>query len=233
MNNTEIFLDLYKQLEDELEKKYREKKRRYSSVVFEYSKDPESARYRDKIDVAREIRNLLTHNANIDGVPVIEPSTPVIDGLKEVIDYVKAPPLALNYAKQGESIMKATLNQGVLRIMELMDKNGYSNIPVMRNGDFIGVFSKETVFRYVLFDGRKIDKSTTLEDLSKLLPVSDNRGNYAFLHRDATYDEARGIFERLTGKGKRVNVIFITENGGEQERLLGMLTPWDVMGEPD
>ncbi len=233
MINTEVFLDLYKQLEDELEKKYRGAKRRYSSVVFEYSKDPASAVFRDKLDVVREIRNLLTHNANIGGLPVIEPSEPVVEGLREVLAYVKNPPLALEYAKQGETIMRATLNQGVLCTMELMDKNGFSNVPVMRNGDFIGVFSKDTIFRYVMMSGKPIDSATTLEDLQRLLPVKEHPQNYAFLPRNATYAEAKAIFEKLTGKGKRVNVIFITENGGEQERLLGMLTPWDVMGAPD
>ena len=29
------------------------------------------------------------------------------------------------------------------------------------------------------------------------------------------------------------DMIFITENGKPGERVLGMLTPWDVLGEPD
>lgn len=71
------FLDLYKQLEDELEDKYRNARRHYSSVVFEFVKDAESAPVRDKLEICREIRNLLTHSANLDGEPIVEPSGPV------------------------------------------------------------------------------------------------------------------------------------------------------------
>ena len=43
------FLDLYKQLEDVLEIKYRNARRHYSSVVFEFIKDDESAPVLDKL----------------------------------------------------------------------------------------------------------------------------------------------------------------------------------------
>ena len=68
------FLDLYKQLEDELEDKYRNARRHYSSVVFEFIKDTDSEPVRDKLEVCREIRNLLTHSANLGGEPIVEPS---------------------------------------------------------------------------------------------------------------------------------------------------------------
>ena len=42
------FLDLYKQMEDALEDKYRGTRRHYSSVVFEFAKDYESGPVRDR-----------------------------------------------------------------------------------------------------------------------------------------------------------------------------------------
>ena len=48
----ERFLDLYKQLEDELEDKYRNARRHYSSVVFEFIRDEDSAPVRDQLAVS-------------------------------------------------------------------------------------------------------------------------------------------------------------------------------------
>ena len=57
------FIDLYKQLEDELEVKFSTaKQRRYSSVVFEYINHYESAPVRETLNLCREIRNLMTHS---------------------------------------------------------------------------------------------------------------------------------------------------------------------------
>ena len=82
------FIDLYKQLEDELEVKFSTaKQRRYSSVVFEYINHYESAPVRETLNLCREIRNLMTHNANLGGEPIVEPSEPVVEALREALDY--------------------------------------------------------------------------------------------------------------------------------------------------
>jgi CBS domain-containing protein len=230
----DLFLDLYKRLEDALEEKYRDKRRRFSSVVFEFTKDDESAPVRDKLNICREIRNLLTHNPNLGGAPIVEPSQPVVEAMQEVLAFVEKPPLALDYATKGEQVMKAGLNQKVLRLMQVMEKNGYSHIPVMKDGIFCGVFSAGSVFRYLLKTGGKgFTPETTLGELGTHIQVEDHLENYAFVSKEETYIAARQKFERVKGKNKRISVIFITETGRSDERLLGMLTPWDILGEPD
>lgn len=228
------FLDLYKQMEEALEEKYQNARRHCSSIVMEFLRDDESEPIRDKLDVCREIRNLLTHNANLDGEPVVEPSAPVVEALREALDFVRRPPLALDYATRGDQVMKANLNQKVLRLMEVMDKNGYSHIPVMRNGEFFGVFSIGSVFLYQLrTGGRPLTQHTSLRDMSRYLDVRERMENYEFVPKTETYSSVRRKFEKIKGRNKRVSVVFITETGHPGERLLGMLTPWDVLGEPE
>ena len=230
----ERFLDLYKQLEDELEDKYRNARRHYSSVVFEFIKDTDSEPVRDKLETCREIRNLLTHSANLGGEPIVEPSAPVVAAMEEVLDFVRKPPLALDYATKWDQVMKAHLHQKVLRLMEVMDKNGYSHIPVLNDGEFCGVFSVGSVFQYILRTGGKgIKPETTVAELGRHIQVDAHMENYDFVPKDATYLSVRRKFEKVRGKNKRISVIFITENGKPSERVLGMLTPWDVLGEPD
>ena len=230
----ERFLDLYKQLEDELEDKYRNARRHYSSVVFEFIRDEDSAPVRDQLETCREIRNLLTHSANLGGEPIVEPSAPVVAAMEEVLNFVRKPPLALDYATKWDQVMKAHLHQKVLRLMEVMDKNGYSHIPVLNDGEFCGVFSVGSVFQYNLRPGGKVSTpETTVAERGRHIQVDAHMENYDFVPKDATYLSVRRKFEKVRGKNKRISVIFITENGKTGERVLGMLTPWDVLGEPD
>lgn len=231
-NRIALFLDLYKQTEVALEEKYRNEHRKYTSVVYEFLRDDESAPIREKLDTCREIRNLLTHSANMDGEPVVMPSAAVVRAMEEVRDYVCRPPLALEYATRGDRIIKANLGEKVLRLMALMEKNGYSHIPVMREGRFFGVFSIGSVFRYQLRGGKPLTESTTLREIGKFLDVGEHLENYEFVPKNASYGYVRRKFEQVKGKNQRVAVIFITENGRPGERLLGMLTPWDVLGDP-
>lgn len=232
MERANKFLDLYKQIEDALEQKYRYSRRKFSSVVYEYIKDGESEPIRDKLNVCREIRNVLTHNANIGGEPIIQPSTPVISSMYEILDYINKPPLAISYAVLGENIIKCKPSQKVLRVMEIMYKNGYSHVPVIKDGSFVGVFSTSSVFMYVLNGSKSINKETTIEDLVNHIILNGNDGHYSFLPKDATYIEAKKIFESVKGKNKRISVIFITETGNMGESILGMLVPWDILGKP-
>ena len=173
------FLDLYKQLEDVLEIKYRNARRHYSSVVFEFIKDDESAPVRDKLEICREIRNLLTHSANLEGEPVVEPSAPVVEAMGEVLDFARRPPLAMEFATKGDQVMRAHMHQRVLRLMEVMEKNGYSRIPVMEQGEFRGVFSVGTVFQYILRSGGKgIQPDTTVADLAGQIGFSAHMENH-------------------------------------------------------
>ena len=140
----------------------------------------------------------------------------------------------MDYATKADQVMKAHLGQRVLRLMEVMDKNGYSHIPVMDEGEFRGVFSVGTMFQYLLRSkGKGITQDTTLRELGKYLEVQAHMENYAFVSKDTTYMEVRRMFQRVRGKNKRLSVIFLTEHGKEGEPLLGMLTPWDVMREPE
>jgi len=41
------------------------------------------------------------------------------------------------------------------------------------------------------------------------------------------------MFEKVKGRNQRVSVIFITEQGRQDQKLLGVLTPWDVLGNLD
>ena len=218
------FIDLYKQLEDELEVKFSTaKQRRYSSVVFEYINHYESAPVRETLNLCREIRNLMTHNANLGGEPMVE-------ALREALDYVCRPPLALDFATKGSSIRCARLSSRVLNLMESMDKSGFSHIPVIEKEKFLGVFSVSTIFSCILRDPTlRITKETTLSQLGKMLAVEKHVENFAFVDEKTTCIEARRMFEKIRGRNKRLSVIFITKTGSRDEPLLGMLTPWDVM----
>ena len=226
------FIDLYKQLEDELEVKYSREKRRYSSVIFEYINSEESAPVREALDLCREIRNLMTHNADIGGEPVVEPSAAVVEALREALAYVRRPPLAIDFATPSGKIRSATLSDRVLRVMADMEKNGFSHIPILDRTKFVGVFSISTVFSCVLHDPEvKISAETTVRDLARMLPIERHVENFAFVSRNTTCMEARRLFERIKGRNQRLSVLFITEHGKRDERLLGMLTPWDLMKE--
>jgi len=227
----ETFLSMYRVLEGMLGEKYSDANPKTSSVVMMYIQDAESEPVRQKLDLCREVRNLLTHNADKSGAPIVEPSQELLDDLYEIISYIEKPQSALVYSTKAENILRAHPNDRVLDVMKRMYKHGYSHIPVIDDDRIQGVFSKSTIFSY-LIDKGGIDTDTRIREMGKRMQTAGQRDSrYVYLPPETTYIDARRRFETMSGRNNRLAAIFITDTGDENGRLLGMLTPWDVMND--
>ena len=230
----ETFLSMFRVLEGMLDKKYAGRENGSSSVVMRYIGDPESEPVRAQLDLCRELRNLLTHNADDEGNPVCEPSKAMLDTLYKIIEYVESPKPALIYATPGERVLRAHPGDPALEVMRRMEKHGFSHVPVLEKGGISGIFSMRGVFSYVLKHGG-VREDTRVRDFGELLQINRPGGGERFLllPATATYHDVRAAFERAGERDSRLAAVFITQNGQLDEPLLGMLTPWDVLGEKE
>lgn len=227
----ERFLNLYRVLEGLLEKRYAGKRTSSGSVVMEYLHDADSLPCRADLDMCREIRNLLSHNADEDGQPVIEPSEAVVRLLDDIVEYVRRPRLAVECGTRRDDITFAHPNDSALDVARHMLRMGYSHVPVRDKTGFVGVFSASSLMRYTADVGfEALDDSLRVGDLKRYLEVRDDRDErYAFLGPDATLPAVRAAFEAPRERNHRLAAVFITEDGTQSTRILAMLTPWDII----
>ena len=228
---SEQFLKLFRVLEGLLEKRYSGKRISTPSVVMEYLHDPDSAPCREDLDMCREIRNLLAHNGDTDGEPVIEPSEGVLALLDGIVDYVQRPRLAVDYGTPGDKILFAHPNDSALDVMRHMMRMGYSHVPVRDKTGLVGVFSAGALMSFVGdkgFEGLKDD--LRIGDLKQALSVDNERtDDYLFFDPTITMTAVRKAFEKRQERNRRLAVVFITEDGGQHSQVLAMLTPWDAL----
>lgn len=231
MENAEEFLNQYRILEEELSIKYNYDEKTFGSPVVRFINDKESKDFRDKLDICREIRNLLSHHSEFNGERIVEPSTAMIEFLKKVVDYVRRPPLALECATLYGDILKTGLSQKVQTVMRKMERQGFSHVPVIAEGEFVGVFSVSTIFTYIIENNMEsLNDDMTIGDFAELLPIEKHSTEkFLFVDKSATLFDVKQYFEGKRQRGKRLAAIFITDNGSSQGRILGMLTPWDVI----
>ena len=228
---SEQFLKLYRKLEGLLEKRYSDKRVSSGSVVMEYLHDPDSAPCRADLDMCREIRNLLAHNNDEDGQPVVEPSEGVVELLGGIVDYVQRPRLAVDYGTPGDRIMFAHPNDSALDVMRHMMRMGYSHVPVRDKTGLVGVFSAGALMSFVGDKGfAGLGDDLRIGDLKKALRVDNERtDDYLFFDPTITMTAVRKAFEKRQGPNRRLAVVFITEDGGQHSQVLAMLTPWDAL----
>ncbi|HIU47060.1 MAG TPA: CBS domain-containing protein [Candidatus Fimadaptatus faecigallinarum] len=226
------FLERYRVLEDLLSERYGGAPRRHASVIMEFADSKEGEIFRDRLDLCREIRNLLTHNAALNGEPVVTPARATLDMLEDIIAYVRQPPLAANWATSADKLLMTRMSEPVLKLMRIMESRGFSHVPVVERGRITGVFSQSTVFSYIgRANGAKVNDSTRVGDMERYLPLERHSSErFMFMPADVSYVDAAAAFTPGQEREKRLAAIFLTQNGGADEPLIGMITPWDVLG---
>ena len=225
------FLKLYRTLEGLLEKRYSGKRMNSGSVVMEYLHEADSEPCRTELDMCREIRNLLTHNTDEAGEPVVEPSEAVVQTLAKIVEYVQRPRLAKDCGTARDGILFAHPNDAALDVMRHMMRMGYSHVPVRDRTGLVGVFSAASLMRYVGDTGfEDLSDSLRIGELKNALDFDDDRSEkYAFFGPDTTLTTVRVAFEKRRERNNRLAVAFITADGTQHSDVLAMLTSWDVL----
>ena len=232
MSRADDFLEQYRILEEELSDKYNYDEK-YGSPVVRFITEKEGRPFREKLNYCREIRNFLSHHSETDGEPLIEPSEGLIRFLTEVNDYLRQPPLALSFSTQFADILKAGPKNKAVTVMKKMQKSGFSHVPVLDGGSFVGVFSIGTFFAFALKNGlASLNDEMLIEDFLEFLPPDRHENErFLFMPKTASLFDVKNEFEKRSQRSKRLAAIFITDNGSFDGRILGMLTPWDVVNE--
>ena len=225
------FVDTYRQIETMIEQRMAGRPRKHTSAIMEYLADAESRPVRADLQVAREIRNIIMHNADETGMPVIEPSQGAADALDRVLEYIKKPPLALTFATPAADILCVRINDLALPLMRAMKKRGFSHAPVMEGDRLVGVFSGQAMFSYITEKPCEIDEKTRVSAFSEYLPLDRHEPEwYLFMDEAATYADVKQAFEDKRRRNSRLSAVFITATGEPDKPLLGMITPWDALG---
>ena len=231
--NSEIFLQKYRILEGILEKRYEGKRISSSSVVIEYIREDDSEPVRVDLDLLREIRNILSHNAGSNGQAVVEPSDEMIARLDAITEYVRRPHRACDFGTPSSQIFSATPNDKIYAVMRTMHKNGFSHVPVQDCGRVIGVFSIRCVFDYLSRNGiNSLDEDARIRILGSDIRLERETGErYMFVPEDTSIITVRRAFQRYTQRNRRLSAVFVTPNGTPNEGLICMLTPWNVLSD--
>lgn len=230
MSNAREFLDLYNELERLLKNKYKNKDRRFPSLIMRYENEPGGVRFRDELELCRETRNLLSHSPLVDGEELVSPSARLLDVLRNVIAEIKDPPTARSICTPTEKLLLCTGCERVIDVIRTMLEKGYSNVPILEDGVLDGVFSAGTLLSSLAEGTGTYSADSLVSDFARFLPPNVKRQeSYSFARPDATYYDLKDEFTPQGPKKSRVAAVFVTSDGTPFGRVLGMITPWDLL----
>lgn len=230
---TELFLDTWRRLETAAEHLLGSDARG-GNAVLRLCRDPRFAAYREPLDYCREVRNLLSHQAKLDGQYAVTPSDAVQRLLEEVLCKVEEPQRVCDVMTPVDRMLTATPQTGVLEVMRKMRQQGLSHVPLLENGRVSGIFSVETIFQAVTDNACRVGEDTVLAAFARYLPLDRHMGHdFRFVGRGVLTAEAEAIFDRAGSRNHKLKLLLVTRSGAAAEPLLGVVSPYDLLGQPD
>jgi CBS domain-containing protein len=188
--------------------------------------------YKD-LKLFAELRNLLVHNPYPDRAsPLIIPHDYIIKRYNDIRSTVLHPKKAIDIAVKTEHIYQTSLDANVIEVMQAMNDKTYTHVPVVLGEKMIGVFSENTILTYLVQNKDAIiPKDTMIEEFKEFIGLDNHPSEYfEFVSRYTLLVDVETLFKKRLKERKRIAVVYVTEHGKKDEKLLGMITAWDVAG---
>jgi len=173
-----------------------------------------------------ELRNHITHGIKLDWHNYAIPSQYALNKISRIADAVKEPPRWFDIFKKTVYFCKTT--DKLKDVLSAMKNNNYTHLPVYdRENKFIWVLTEWNICYWLanqLSNPSKKLKEFIVGDISLQKRVDD----YLFVSKKMNIYEIDEIFTIKRKQQKRLGAIFITNHGRENEKILWIVTAWDV-----
>lgn len=233
MNNSESFLETYNNLDQYLKKEISaEDYVSYANKVKD-SKNPVVKRFKDELLSFGTLRNAIVHNPKVDNKVIAEPHDRTVERFNEIYEMINNPKKVIP-TFQFE-VLGAHEDDYINNILNEMKQKSFSQFPVLSsNGTIIELINNNTISRWLASkideNGEIIIDGVTVEEL---IPEIEFKCNYRFISRETSIYKAYDLFlKHIKEEGRNLDVLFITHNGRETEKLLGLITISDLALEP-
>ncbi len=189
------------------------------------------ARYESELRSVGQLRNSLVHNPVSEAAsPMAYPHPALVAWYKTVRDMLTKPTSALSIAVPGNKIYTASPTTNLHEVLQKMSDHTFTHVPIIKDDKMVGIFSENTLLTYLADNGEAIIlKDMTMADFAGYLPLKSHKGEeFVFLPRTAGVGEVYDVFSEAIKVRHRIGMVFITQNGKESEKPLGIITAWDL-----
>jgi len=230
MEKVETFLALYSKLDEYLRRNVPQGRRdlpfgqRLDAFV---EKHPTFQRSAAKLKDYGDLRNAIVHHRDPNGGVIAVPTDEALRDFDQLVQAILSPEKLLPRF-QNAQIRTFRPHEPLVAALRHMRENEYSQVVVQEESK-ISLLTVEGIARWLEEQAQEeiiIVQDATIADAWRYELAESG----VFMRRDQTIYEAREIFQRAIEQRKpRIFAALITQNGKATERLLGIVTPWDLL----
>ncbi len=234
MEKVETFLALYNKLDEYLRRNAGQGRRdlslgqRLDALV---EKHPTFRRSAAKLKDYGDLRNSIIHHRDPNGGVIAVPTDEALREFDQLVQAILSP-LKLLPRFQNVHIRAFHPREPLVAALQHMREYDYSQVVVQEESK-ISLLTVEGIARWLEEQAQEemiIMQEATIADALKYEPAE----SVVIMRRDQTVYEAMEIFQRAIEQRKpRIYALLITEHGKATEHPLGIITPWDLLPDPN
>ena len=179
----------------------------------------------DLIDYGR-LRNAIIHNNN-ENIIIAEPHISVVENIEHIEKILTTPPKALDTVCKKD-VLTTDANEKMKDVIMLIAKSKFSNIPVYRNSELIGVANGQKILNSLgqfLLSGGKADVFLNNVKIEDMLSSLENSNYYKVVPADYSVEQALNEFHA----NSKLLALLFTKSGSTKELPIGIMTGADVL----
>lgn len=230
MSNANVFLSLYNKTDHMLKEKYDLDRNLSFYRTLDEAAERSSIvrRYRRTLKQFGQLRNAIVHEYR-DGEIIAEPTESAVTEFQQIYDKLSRPRRVLDIV--GTHVVTVERSDLIGTAMDIMSEHDYSQVPVVGESGFVGLFTSSVLFR-ALAD---IDAGSTgtIQELRQrrmddVLSYSDRFRQVKFLPRTASIYDVLELFEDTALKDHQLDAVLLTESGDASQMPVGIVTDSDL-----
>ena len=199
----------------------------YRLVDQAKKKSPLVRKYEDDLRSYADLRNAIVHHRGSSNYVIAEPHIEVVEKIEHIDEVLARPKLVGQLFRKR--VMSFQTPDSLQHTLKVIRKRKYTQFPVYDGDVFQGLVTTVGITNWLAtsMTGAHFPSRTPI--LQDILHHEKNEVNYKFISRYITIYEAEEIFKQGVERGRRFEALLITEHGRPHQKLIGIVTPIDIM----
>ena len=205
----------------------KEKESSFSSLVEDYSRNYISWAYKDILKSYGYLRNLLEHERTKEFEYIAIPSLETINQIEKIYSEFTNP--VKIYPKFQCPVISVKLTDTIFYVLQLIKENSFSQFPVYdENNNFIDFLTEKSITEWLseyVTENSEVINFNKDATVKKVIEFEGIKDNYKFVSTETLLEHVDKFFF----DDRKLEAVLITQNGKENETLLGIITSSDIL----
>ncbi|WP_016837580.1 CBS domain-containing protein [Ureibacillus thermosphaericus] len=232
MKNSDRFLLAFNRITFTLRKivKAREHLPFYRLIELAKKKSPLVKKYEDDLRTFADLRNVIVHHRVSEEFVIAEPHIQVVERIEYIDQLLDRPSIVGQVFRKKVVTFQTT--DSLKEALDIVQQRKYTQFPIYEGKEFQGLVTTVGITNWLADVANHKILVYEMPTMKDILLYEKKRVNYKFISRYLTVYHAKELFKEGVERGKRYDALLITEHGKPHQKLIGIITPLDLMKVP-